>query len=110
MGPEKRTYKGEAMGENMAMHWTSKGEDFNGEDCCEQWYSEKDKYNFDKHDGDMAENADIQVGDSVLFNDNEKFIKSKFDKISYVWDDKMRSMLGNTYTVQPKLKDLNDQK
>lgn len=52
--PEKRTYKNEVMGVNMAMHWQSNGEDFTGEDCCEQWYNEKDKYNFDKHDGDKG--------------------------------------------------------
>lgn len=52
--PGKRTYKDHVMGENMAMHWQSNGEDFTGEDCAEQWYGDKEKYNFEKHDGSAA--------------------------------------------------------
>jgi len=53
---DKRSFKDGMLGENLAMHWQSQGDDFNGEDCCEQWYAEKDKYNFEKHNGDMSGN------------------------------------------------------
>jgi len=41
-----RDYKGQKMGENIAMKYTSSRDDFTGQQVTDQWYSEVTKYNF----------------------------------------------------------------
>ena len=41
----------------------------------------------------------IQRGNLVILNDNEAFVKSEFSKSFFVWDDKMKFMLGKSYNV-----------
>ncbi|ELT97570.1 hypothetical protein CAPTEDRAFT_178888 [Capitella teleta] len=41
-----REVDGKKMGENIAMKYTSSGDDFTGEQVTDQWYSEVQKYNF----------------------------------------------------------------
>ena len=41
----------------------------------------------------------IERGDLVILNDNEAFVKSEFSKSFFVWDDKMKFMLGKSYNV-----------
>jgi len=49
-----RNFKGQTLGENIAMKWTSGGDDFTGEQCTDQWYSELPKYDFSRHSGANA--------------------------------------------------------
>ena len=44
----------------------------------------------------------IQEGDLVILHKDENFVQSEFEKINFIWDDQMTSMLGNTYKVLPK--------
>ena len=41
----------------------------------------------------------MERGDLVILNDNEAFIKSEFSKSFFAWDDKMKFMLGKSYTI-----------
>lgn len=46
-----RDFKGNVLGENIAMKWSSGGEDYNGYEPVEQWYSEVSKYSFSAGSG-----------------------------------------------------------
>ncbi len=47
----ERKHNGEQMGENIAMKWTSSGDDFTGQQCTDQWYSEIERYDFKANSG-----------------------------------------------------------
>jgi len=46
-----RQFKGDPMGENLGMKWTSTGDDFTGAQVADQWYSGVSKYNFKTYAG-----------------------------------------------------------
>lgn len=46
-----RQFKGEPMGENLGMKWTSTGDDFTGAQVADQWYGGVSKYNFSTYSG-----------------------------------------------------------
>lgn len=48
---EDRKYKSNVMGENMAMKYTSSGDDFTGEQATNQWYEEIKDWDFTKSAG-----------------------------------------------------------
>ena len=50
----------------------------------------------------------MQEGDVVLLHSSEAFVKSEFTQINFVWDNQMRSMLGNKYKVLRKFIAKND--
>ena len=41
-----RKHKSDQMGENIAMKWTSSGDDFTGQQATDQWYSEIERFDF----------------------------------------------------------------
>ena len=49
--PQQRRYKEDQMGENIAMKWTSTGDDFTGKQCTDEWYSEIERFNFKTSSG-----------------------------------------------------------
>ena len=35
----------------------------------------------------------------VILDKDEKFVRSEFEKFNFVWDDLMKAMLGNRFTI-----------
>eukprot|EP00918_Siedleckia_nematoides_P014930 GHVU01032389.1.p1 GENE.GHVU01032389.1~~GHVU01032389.1.p1 ORF type:complete len:252 (-),score=26.08 GHVU01032389.1:2309-3064(-) len=45
---QDRNFQGQTMGENIAMNFTSGGEEFTGQQATDQWYSEVLKFDFNR--------------------------------------------------------------
>ena len=56
----ERKYKGNQLGENIAMKWTSSGDDFTGQQVTDQWYSEIERFDFKTASGP-------RTGDTCIF-------------------------------------------
>ena len=52
-----RKYKGNQLGENIAMKWTSSGDDFTGQQVTDQWYSEIERFDFKTASGPRTGDA-----------------------------------------------------
>ena len=42
---------------------------------------------------------DLKKDDLVILKNDELFVKSEFDQSNFDWDDKMKLMLGETFTI-----------
>lgn len=49
--PAQRQHKGNQMGENIAMKYTSDNQPYTGEEATNQWYSEIERFNFNTASG-----------------------------------------------------------
>lgn len=60
-------FKGQSLGENLAMRYTSSGEELSGELMTDQWYEEANTYNY---------NEDFQTGKGhfaqIIWNDTQQ--------------------------------------
>ena len=41
----------------------------------------------------------LKIGDLVILSGSESKVKESFDRTQYVWDDKMKHMLGKEFRV-----------